>query len=141
MKGAGFGFTAGNGAVVGMASGVVYGLVAGVVGALIRSVFDHTDVGEIVEQMESMGTMDPEAVEMMSRFMESTGPATIAIAGVFISLLLGVIFATLGGLIGGAVFKADPPQPEQAQPTQWPTDPQSPASQDPPPPPPVEPGG
>jgi len=140
MKVAGLGFTAGNGAVVGLASGVVYGLVAGILGAMFDLMLGFADFDQIMDQMDGFGSMDPEAMEMMGRFMESTGPATIAVAGVFMSLFFGVIFASLGGLIGGAIFKAAPPQPEQAVSQQWPTDPPPPVPQDPPPPPPVEPG-
>jgi hypothetical protein len=58
--------------------------------------------------------------------MESTGPTVLALAGIFFSIVFGVIFATLGGLIAGAVFKAPP----AGVPTVY--DP-------PPPPPPVQP--
>ena len=136
MKAAGFGFTAGNGAVVGLASGVVYGIVAGIVGAIIDTVFGLTDVDQIIEQMQQVGTMDPEAVETVTRFMESTGPATFAVAGIFFSLLFGAIFGTIGGLIGGAVFKAEPP-PIAERVESWVADRQPP---DDPPPPPVQPG-
>ena len=44
-------------------------------------------VDQIVEQLEQVGTMDPEAMEMVTRFMESTGPAAFAVAGIFFSLL------------------------------------------------------
>lgn len=139
MKAAGFGFTAGNGAVVGLASGVVYGFVAGIAGAVIDSVLGLTDVDQIIEQMEQVGTMDPEAMEMVSRFMESTGPATFAVAAVFFSLFFGAIFGTIGGLIGGAIFKAEPPRVDTVDAPQWTTGQQAPPSDNPPPPP-VAPG-
>ncbi len=135
MKAAGFGFTSGNGGVVGLASGVVYGVVAGIVGALIDSIFGLTDLDQIIEQMEQVGTMDPEAMEMVTRFMESTGPAVFAVAGIFFSLLFGAIFGAIGGLIGGALFKAEPPQPIVAAAQQWTTDHQPPPPDNPPPPP------
>jgi hypothetical protein len=140
MKTAGFGFTAGNGAVVGLAGGIVYGVVAGFLGALIDSMLGLTDVDQIVEQMDQFGTMDPEMLETTTRFLETTGPATFAVVGIFFSLLLGAIFGSLGGLIGGALFKGDPAPPQQATGGQWPTEPQPPVAQDPPPPPPVQPG-
>ena len=139
MKAAGFGFTAGTGAVVGLASGVVYGFVAGIAGAVIDSVLGLTDVDQIVEQLEQVGTMDPEAMEMVTRFMESTGPATFAVAGIFFSLFFGAVFGTIGGLIGGAIFKAKPPQTESVDAQPWTTGQQAPPS-DAPPPPPVVPG-
>jgi hypothetical protein len=140
MKEAGLGFTAGNGAVAGLAGGIVYGIVAGFLGALIDNLLGLTDVDTIIEQMEQFGTMDPEAMEMASGFLQSTGPATFAVVGVFFSLLLGAIFGSLGGLIGGALFKGVPTPTHPTTNAQWPTDPPAPTSQDPPPPPPVEPG-
>jgi len=134
MKAAGLGFTAGNGAVVGLASGVVYGVVAGCLGAVINHMLGLTDLNQIMEQMEQMGTMDPEAMEMASRFMESTGPATFALAGIFFSLLLGAIFGALGGLIGGAVFKSPPLQTEEVDVVRWSAGQQPPPPDGPPPP-------
>lgn len=139
MKAAGFGFTAGNGAVVGLASGVIYGVVAGGLGAVINTMLGLTNMDQIVEQMEQIGGLDPEALETVSRFMETTGPATFVLAGIFFSLLLGAIFGTLGGLIGGAVFKAEPVRAAQSEAANWSTDHRSPHSDDPPPPPPVAP--
>ena len=107
-KAAGLGYTPGNGAVVGLASGVVYGIVTGIVSAALNAIFGLTDWNQVVDQLEGVGTMDPEVVDQVNRFMESTGPATLALAGVFLSILAGVVFATLGGLIGGAVFKSPP---------------------------------
>lgn len=128
MKAAGLGFTPGNGATVGLASGAVYGVVTGIVSTALNALFGFNDWDQVVEQLEQVGTMDPEVVEQLSHFMESTGPATLTLAGVFFSILFGVIFATLGGLIGGAVFKAEPP-----------SEPSSFGSPSPPPPPPVSP--
>ncbi len=135
MKAAGLGFTAGNGAVVGLASGVVYGVVAGCLGAVINRMLGLTDLNHIMDQLDQMGTMDPEATEMVSRFMESTGPATFALAGIFFTLLLGAIFGTLGGLIGGAVFKAAPQQAVVEDASGWSIEQEPPGSDDPPPPP------
>ena len=109
-KGAGVEFRPGNGAVVGLVSGVVYGVVTGIVGSLLNMLFGIGDWSEILEQMEQYGTMEPEVMDQVSRLMESTGPAVILLAGVFFSVILGAIFATIGGLIGGSVFKVEAPQ-------------------------------
>jgi hypothetical protein len=80
--------------------------------------------------------MDPEAMEMVTQFMESTGPATFAVAGIFFALLFGAIFGTIGGLIGGAVFKAEPARPMAEEAQQWIADRRPPDD----PPPPFQPG-
>ena len=136
---AGAGFTVGNGAVVGLASGLVYGIVTGIVSAVVTTVFGVGDLDEIVEQFESVGTMDPQVIDQIDRFMESTGPTVLALIGLFFSIVFGVIFATVGGLIGGAVFKSSAPQPVPVDVGRWPTSDQRPPDQ-PPPPPPVQPG-
>ena len=81
----------------------------------------------------ALGTVDPETMAQIAGFMESTGPFVIALIGLFMSLLFGAIFATIGGLIGGSVFKVADPQP--------PTDSAPPPVGGDAPPPPVQPSG
>ena len=132
---AGAGFTVGNGAVVGLASGLVYGIVTGVVSAVITTVFGVGDLDEIVEQLGGVGTMDPQVLDQINRFMESTGPAVLSLIGLFFSIVFGVIFGTVGGLIGGAVFKSSAPPPTPVDVGGWPAPGQRPPDQAPPPPP------
>ena len=132
---AGAGFTVGNGAVVGLASGLVYGVVTGVVSAVITTVFGVGDLDEIVDQLGGVGTMDPQVLDQINRFMESTGPAVLSLIGLFFSIVFGVIFGTVGGLIGGAVFKSIAPPPTPVDVGRWPAPGQRPSDQAPPPPP------
>jgi phage tail protein X len=130
-KAAGVEFRAAGGAQVGLVSGLVYGVVTSVVSAALNALFGLGDWQQILEQMEQYGTMDPEVMDQVSRFMETTGPAVLVLFGLFVSLLMGAIFATIGGLIGGSVFKVEAPgSPPSAQP----------ASGSDVPPPPVGPG-
>lgn len=128
-KTAGTTFLANQGAQVGLLSGLVYGVVTTVVSSIINLLFGLGDWREIVEQMEEIGTLDPEVMDQVSRFMDSTGPSVMVLFGLFMSLLFGAVFATVGGLIGGSVFKVEVPPAEPRYP---PTDA--------PPPPPVQPG-
>jgi phage tail protein X len=138
-KAAGQGFTVGNGAVAGLVSGLVYGIVTGVVSAVLSSVAGVGDWDDVVEQLESLPTMDPAVLDQVNRLMESTGPTVLALAGIFFSIVFGVIFATVGGLIGGAAFKFNPPQPAPVDVVSWSASGQRPPDQAPPPPPPVQP--
>jgi hypothetical protein len=106
-KTAGAAFLPNHGAQVGLLSGLFYGVVTTVVSSLINVVFGLGDWQDIVEQMEEIGTLDPEVMDQIARFMESTGPSVMVLFGLFISLLFGAIFATIGGLIGGSVFKVE----------------------------------
>lgn len=121
---AGFAFSAGNGATVGLVSGLVYGVISGVLGGIISAAFGMGDWQEVIEQVQASGAeIDPEILNQVSSFMESSGSLMMILIGIFFALLFGAIFGTLGGLIGGSVFKVQP-QPAHHD-------------QAPPPPPPV----
>jgi hypothetical protein len=65
---------------------------------------------EALEQMkEKMGEAgsDPEVIDRIAEGLESAGPLLIVVAVFFLWLILGAIFATIGGLIGGAAFKVE----------------------------------
>jgi hypothetical protein len=116
---AGFAFSAGNGATVGLVSGLVYGVVSGILGGLINAAFGMGDWQEVIEQVQASGAeIDPEVLNQVSSFMESSGSLLMILIGIFFALLFGAIFGTLGGLIGGSVFKipAAAAQYEQAPP-------------------------
>ena len=110
-------FRAGNGALVGLAASPFYALAAGVLGALVQLAMGM-DIDKSLEMMEQFGTdIPPEALDFMEG-MSTWGFGTIFLFGFLISLVLGAIFSTLGGLIGGAVFKSEthPPAPPAAAP-------------------------
>ena len=114
-KAAGVEFRPGNGAVVGLVSGLFYAIASTIVNSLAQTVSEPPDIDEIVEQMESGGA-PPEFVDMMISFLDvMMGPMGILI-GFFIALLLAAVLSTIGGLIGGSVFKveAQPPAPPES---------------------------
>jgi len=129
-KTAGFPFGPGPGAQVGLLSGLVYGVVTSIVSTVLNMALGLGDWQEVLDQLEEVSTMDPEMLDQINRFMETTGPTVMVLFGLFMALLLGALFATVGGLIGGSVFRAAPPTPGAAP---QPGEPQSP-------PPPVRPG-
>jgi len=111
-RAAGVSFGPGNGATVGLISGLVYGVVSGVLGGVINLAFGVGEWDEMIDQIQASGAnVDPEVLEQISSFMASSGPLVIVLIGIFFAFLFGAIFATIGGLIGGAVFKSAP-QPE-----------------------------
>jgi hypothetical protein len=120
-QGAGVAFRAGTGAKVGALAGLFYAVVHGVVGSLFQLAF-RTDPEEILAQMEQ-GGLPPEyleTAESIVRFLTSSGGMVAGFIGL---LVVGVIFSTIGGLIGGAAFKVEPAPP--AEPVRdWPAPPE-----------------
>ena len=110
-------FAVGNGAAVGLVTGGFYAVGTAITSAIRRVLIDVSPAEQfelIREQMEQNGNLPPEALEMLdkfSAFMTESGGGLLFIIGFGVSLLLGAVFCTVGGLIGGAVFKQDPPAP------------------------------
>jgi len=118
-RAAGFAFRPGNGATVGLVAGLLYGVISGILGGIISSALGMGDWQEVIDQIQMSGAdIDPEVLEGISHFMESSGGLMMILIGLFFALVLGAIFGTLGGLIGGSVFKVEPQAPvhEQAPP-------------------------
>jgi hypothetical protein len=122
-------FRAGEGAKIGVVAGIFYWLVSSVVSGVMQ-IFMKTDFDQILDQMEE-GGMPPEALDTMEQVFDVLGGPMGVVIMLGATLVLGLIFSTIGGLIGGAVFKvaAAPPSP-----------PGSGTVAPPPPPPPVAPG-
>ena len=115
VKAAGAEFRPGNGAVIGLVAAMFYSLTATAVGAVFASFTGPPDLDEIVDQMEQGGA-PPEFVDMVVSVMERLSGPMLLLIGFFFTLLLAAAFCTIGGLIGGSVFKveAQPPAPPQS---------------------------
>ena len=108
-QGAGAAFRPGNGATVGLLSGLIYGVVSGVLSGIINAAFGMGDWEQVIDQLRASGAeIDPEILDQVAGFMESSGSFVMVLIGLFFALLFGAIFATIGGLIGGSVFKHEP---------------------------------
>ena len=127
VEAAGGSFAVGNGAAVGLVTGGFYAVGTAVVRAITMMVIDASPSEQFElfrEQLENSGNLPPEmldTLEQVSDFLVESGGGLLFIIGLFFSLLLGAVFCTVGGLIGGAVFKKDPlaaapaaPAPPQA---------------------------
>ena len=115
VKAAAAEFRPGNGAVIGLVAAMFYSLAASFVAGVFSIFTGPPDLDEIVDQMEQGGA-PPEVVDMMATVMEQlSGPMGILI-GFFVTLLVAAVLSTIGGLIGGSVFKveAQPPAPPQS---------------------------
>ena len=103
-------FDAGRGALVGLIAGlfcaVAYTLAQGAF-RLVGLVEDEADVQQQMDAMQDAFNLPPESIEAAEKFMGIMS----SWAGLFLllvgALFVGAIFATIGGLIGGAVFKVE----------------------------------
>lgn len=133
-KTAGSAFDTGKGGVVGLLTGAIFGVVGGLVNSVISLLtgsFDIDDMREAINANPMLG--DPEAAEQAMQFFESVGPAFFILAFALLWIVLGVIFAAIGGLLGGMAFKVE------AISTDLDGGLSSPPPTDVPPPPPVDP--
>jgi hypothetical protein len=107
-RGRGVTFHAGPGAWVGLVSGLFYALAATIVNGLKQLLLGAPDLSESLEMFEQLG-LPPEQMDVVAMWLERLqGPLGIVV-GFFITLLLAAVFSTVGGLIGGAVFRVEPP--------------------------------
>jgi hypothetical protein len=107
--------------------GAIVGFLAGVIGAFVYVLVSlpiNVVLTPIVETMRSRmlqeaQDMPAEVRQAVERF--GSGSASVAI-GFVMNLFLGMIFSTLGGLLGAALFKkpSPPPAPPPAPPEAWP---------------------
>ncbi len=102
-----FGVTSAEGALVGMLAG----LIGGILGVLLSIPIDLM-MGPFNQRMlEWVMSANPDfSVETRDMFERGTGPAATAIKLVF-SVVTGVVFGGLGGLLGVALFKRNAPPP------------------------------
>jgi hypothetical protein len=102
----GVGFDAGRGGVLGLLTGAVFGVVGAVIGSVVTMMTGGLDPEAMRQGIESNPMVtDPEAAEQFIHMMESAGPFLFVLVIALIWLIMGVLFAALGGLIGGAAFK------------------------------------
>jgi len=101
-------FRPGSGALVGLVAGLFYSIVGTVVGVLVRAVMPAQDVDALIEQLEQF-ELEPEVIDTIAEFMEMSQSASGLLIMFFATLLIAAVFSTLGGLIGGAVFKVEAP--------------------------------
>ncbi|HKQ60939.1 MAG TPA: hypothetical protein VJS92_06590 [Candidatus Polarisedimenticolaceae bacterium] len=112
-KGAGAAFRPADGAIVGLVAALFHALAWTVVHLLFRAIVGAEDPADAMSQMDQFNIPE-ESREMARKVAELMVSGVGQVLLFFVWLLLGAIFSTLGGLIGGAVFKVEPPAPPAA---------------------------
>jgi len=98
-------FRPGAGALVGLVAAFFYAITSTIVGLVFRP-----DLDEVLSKFES-ANIPPEAMEWITWFFQLLITPLGALLAFAVSLVVGAIFSTLGGLIGGAAFKVEPATP------------------------------
>jgi len=119
----GVGFTPSAGAQVGLVAGLFYAIASSVIAGIVSMMFPKNleQMAEMFEQFD----LPEEQFDMAMKFIEGSGSATGMMIGFFVTLLLAAVFSTIGGLIGGAVFKIETPPPASSTPQAPPAPPPS----------------
>jgi hypothetical protein len=106
-------FRPGTGALVGLAAAPFYALATTLIGAVFTLTMGDAGARMLGEMMQNIPDVPPEQADMIERIVESSSVVTVGTVfmGFFVSLVVAAIFSTLGGLIGGAVFKVETPAP------------------------------
>jgi amino acid transporter len=104
-------FDAGRAAGVGALTGFFWGLSNVVVSTLVAAAFGEVLADWFMPILEGNPSMPPELLDQIELGMEQGVTAVSIIIDAVITLSLGVVFATIGGLIGAAVFKSEPAVP------------------------------
>jgi hypothetical protein len=92
-----------------LGDGALVGLMAGIVGAFVSLVLSIPITialapfqQRLIEQLINSGTLPPDFQDYMSGAVGGTAGLAI---GFFFMLIAGIIFGTLGGLLGAAIFR------------------------------------
>lgn len=107
--------TAGDGALVGLLAGVIGALVTFVISIPVSILVAPMERAMAERVLSTAGTMPPELRQLLESYGERrtalgfAGQALLRIVGLFIFLIVGSIFSTLGGLLGAAIFAKKAP--------------------------------
>ena len=95
--------------------GALVGLMAGVVGALVNFILSIPVTlllapmqRAVMERIIGRGNVPPEVREMMT---SGAGTALGIVLGFFFALFAGIVFSTLGGILGAVIFRKKPAAP------------------------------
>jgi hypothetical protein len=112
------GFRPGTGAVVGLVAGAFYAVTESLLETAIHLAIGDPTARAMLRLVESLPSLPAENRDMLEQALRQASEATPTIAsfvlGFFMMVLIAAVFSTLGGLIGGAVFRVSPPAPPTA---------------------------
>ncbi len=99
-------------APISLVDGAIAGVLAGVVGALVyvvASVLVSFTLGPVLGDLSERLIERQSSPEMRELFERFSGTGIGLAVGFVLHLFLGIVFATLGGLVGAAIFRRQAP--------------------------------
>ena len=105
--------SASDGAVTGLLAGLVGALVSFIISIPVGLIFGPMQAAWMERVSSSAGEIPPELRSLLESMQQQSGAFSIigALVGFVFFLFLGVIFGSLGGLLGALFFKKDGPPP------------------------------
>ncbi|MDX1389323.1 MAG: hypothetical protein R3344_09035, partial [Acidobacteriota bacterium] len=110
---------AGGGGKVGVVAGLFYFVTHSIIGSIVALAmkgYNERQLADAIQQIEGNPDIPPEMAEQIIGFIEMFGSG-FSVIGFGVVLVCALIFATIGGLIGGSVFKVEAAPPAPQQPT------------------------
>ncbi|HDQ45553.1 MAG TPA: hypothetical protein ENN17_08675 [bacterium] len=107
-------FSGGDGAVPGLLAGVFGALFGSLLNYLLIGLFDFNPARYLVEGLADAGEDIPTGFRDLLAGFESpdTMSSALVITGLFFSLLINAIFATVGGILGASMLRKKRPAPQ-----------------------------
>ena len=112
-RAAGVAFRPGTGATVGLLAGAFFAVSTAVFNTLFSMMFGPAIVEMMSRLVGNIPTVPPWVLDILDRAREDAGKFSLLsfIFSLIIWSVAGAVFSTLGGLLGGALFKHEPPPP------------------------------
>ncbi len=111
----GVSFSPGTGAMVGLVAGAFYAMTDSLLETAVRMAIGDPASRVLLSLLESLPSLPAEnrdTIEQMLRQSAEASPTLGSfVMGFFVMVLVAAIFSTIGGLIGGAVYRYSPPPP------------------------------
>ena len=108
-------FGVSEGALIGLIAGAFFAVGQTAVGIVFQMLFGSVDILWFLDRMENLPNIPPEVLDQMDGIREALEQGGIELfattIGFFGAVIKGAVFSTLGGLLGGAVFKFEPAPP------------------------------
>ena len=105
--------TPGDGALVGLLAGLIGAVVQALLSIPISLIIGPMEREMMQRLIEMVGTLPPEMRDTLERYGRGEQSGVLLIVSRIVAfmfwLFIGAIFSTLGGLLGAAIFRKQPP--------------------------------